>query len=136
MEAGHRQKSMVIILKKKFVLPHPSFGCQEFYLVDKLARPGYDHIRQLLILVVPVIDVGQRDDHQEGHQVLGIKNKMLLFNQICYVPGDQAAHLLLLNALQIGLEAVVCCSLGFQINLYLADLFGDDIYDVVMASKV
>lgn len=62
---------------------------------------------------------------------------MLLLDQICYIPGDQATHLLLLYALQVGLEAVICCSLCFEINLDLTDLLGYDIYDkVVMLGKI
>ena len=40
-------------------LIHPLFlEVKKFNLVDKLTRPGYDHVSQLFILVVPVVDVG------------------------------------------------------------------------------
>ena len=58
---------------------------------------------------------------------------MLLLHQVRHVPGDQAPGLLLLNALQVGLETVVCVRLGLQVRLNLTDLLGDDIGEVLQA---
>ena len=58
---------------------------------------------------------------------------MLLFHQVRHVPGDQAAGLLLLNALEVGLEAVVRVCLGLQVRLNLTDLLGHDIREVLEA---
>merc|ERR1719470_71700 len=39
--------------------------------------------------------------------------------------------LLLLNALEVGLEAVVCCCFSLQIRFYLTDLLGDNVRQVL-----
>ena len=56
---------------------------------------------------------------------------MFLLNQVRHVPGNQAAGLLLLDALEVGLETVVCIRLGLQIRLNLTDLLGDDVREVL-----
>ena len=58
---------------------------------------------------------------------------MFLLHQVRHVPGDQAAGLLLLNALEVGLETVVGVGLGLQVRLNLTDLLGHDIREVLQA---
>ena len=58
---------------------------------------------------------------------------MLLLHQVRHVPGDQAAGLLLFNALEVGLETVVRVCLGLQVRLNLTDLLGHDIREVLEA---
>ena len=58
---------------------------------------------------------------------------MFLLHQVRHVPGDQAAGLLLLNALEVGLETVVGVCLGLQVRLDLTDLLGHDIREVLQA---
>ena len=71
------------------------------YLVYQLTGPGHDHVGQLLVAVVPVVDAGERDHDQHRDQVLAVQHEVLLLHQVGHVPRHQAARLFLLYALQI-----------------------------------
>ena len=71
------------------------------HLVYQLTGPGHDHVGQLLVAVVPVVDAGERDHDQHRDQVLAVQHEVLLLHQVGHVPRHQAARLFLLYALQI-----------------------------------
>lgn len=91
-----------------------------------------------------------RDDDQQRCQVLGVEDEVLLLHQIGQVTGQQASaaentenlkkflrflaifhsRLLLLQILQISLQAVVSLRLCLQVRVNLPDLLRDDVGDV------
>ena len=74
---------------------------------------------------------GAAASYQECHQVFTVQHKVLLLHQVRHVPGDQAAGLLLFNALEVGLETVVRICLRLQVRLNLTDLLGNNIREVL-----
>jgi hypothetical protein len=87
------------------------------------------------------------NDDQQRCQVLGVEDEVLLLHQIGQVARQQASpartkleeskrtsnsnsRLLLLQVLQVALQAVVCLRLCLQVRVDLTDLLGDDVGDV------
>ena len=106
-----------------FVEERDAHQCVVSVLEHELRRPRYDHVRERLVLGVPVIDHVQRDDDEQGGQVLGVQDEVLSLDEVAEVPRHQAPGLPFLHALQARLEGVVGLSLDFQIGFDLTNLF-------------
>lgn len=92
-------------------------------LEDHLRGSGNHLVRQALVLGVPVVDAGNGYHHHQRGQVLRPQDEVVGLDQVAQVPGEQAARLLLLHALEVGLQLVVSLGFALQIRLNLADLF-------------
>lgn len=118
---------------------------------DHLGGPGHDHVRQLLVVRLPILLGGPGEntkyfvnlisypssvnyslghDDQESGQVLRVQDEVLLLDDVSQAASHQTAALLLLQVLEVALQAVVGRGLGLEVRVDLANLLGDDVGDV------
>ncbi|KAH9401213.1 hypothetical protein TYRP_002807 [Tyrophagus putrescentiae] len=96
-------------------------------LEEEGARPGDNHVGQLLVLERPVLVERLGDDHQQRGEVLAAQHKVVLLHQLGEVAHQEAAGGPALQRLQTALQVVEGGRLRLQVLVDLSDLLVDDL---------
>uniref|UniRef100_A0A6B0UYS5 Putative secreted protein n=1 Tax=Ixodes ricinus TaxID=34613 RepID=A0A6B0UYS5_IXORI len=114
-------------------LEEEGYGEQAVLLifVHQQGRLGHHHVRQLLVLGVPILVEHPRHHDEEGGKVLRPDDKVLLAHQVGQATDEQAPRGFAFDGLQLSLEVVVSSRLALEVSVDLRHLLADDFSDAL-----